>query len=161
MNGTITVLRQFFGVSPRAVAKPEPIRTPVLLASARGDDAESIEEILGHSRWTPATASDWTAALKAQETMTFPVVLCDRDLPGLTWKEGVRAMKRIRRRPAIILLSDVDDPYLWDAVVQAGGFDLLARPLRARETLNMITFAHTHWRSGWPSGWPERVTIAR
>ena len=157
MKDAFSTLRQLFRSAPRAVVEPELIRTPVLLASSREDDAAALQETFERSRWTSVVARDWSAALAAQEATNFPVVLCDRDLPGLSWKEGVRALMRTPRHPAIILLSDVADPYLWEALIQAGGFELLSRPLRRRETLGLVAFAHTHWKTDWPDRTPTRV----
>ena len=138
-------------------ASPE---IPILLATSRDDDATSLREVLAHTRWTLVRAHAWTDAFRAQTEFGFPIVLYDRDLAGIPWHEGVPLMMRAGRPPAIILLSAVADPYLWDEVVQAGGFDLLPRPFRRDETLAMIAFAHTHWKTAWPNSRQTQATDA-
>jgi DNA-binding NtrC family response regulator len=132
-------------------ANREKPRTPILLASAREDDVVSLQKILLDSNWTAVVVAAWADALEAQGRMNFPIVLCDRDLTGLRWHEGVRAMMRARLRPTVILLSNVADPYLWDELVQVGGFDVLPRPFRREETLAILNFAFTHWKTRWPN----------
>ena len=134
---------------PRSDKRTATSATSVLLAGSGDDDVASLRGILEHSRWTLVHATTWTAALGAQQESGFPIVLYDRDLSGVPWHEGVRLMMRAGHPPAVILLSNVADPYLWDKVVQAGGFDVLTRPFRREETLAMLDFAYTHWRTSW------------
>jgi DNA-binding response OmpR family regulator len=150
LKNAISELRRLFRGTPKLTTAREPVQIPILLASAREDDARMLRTILAGSLWTPVVVSAWATALIAQEKMSFPIVLCDRDLCGLSWYDGVAAVMRGRSRPAIILISDVNDQYLWDALVQAGGFDVLPRPFQRDVTLAMIAFAHTYWKSGWP-----------
>jgi DNA-binding response OmpR family regulator len=154
MKGVWSAWLQRFRRGPQQLATAP---TSILLASSREDDAVTLREILAHSRWTLVQACTWTDALAAQAEFSFPIILYDRDLSGLHWHEGVQVMARARRPPAVILLSYVADPYLWDELVQAGGFDVLPRPFRREETLAMIEFAHTHWRTNWPK---NRLTPA-
>ena len=99
-------------------------------------------------------ASHWTDALRLNEQGGFSVALCDRDLPGMDWKEGVRRLHLGPQSPATILLSSVADPYLWEALVSAGAFDVLTRPIRCSEAEAMIRFAYTHWKTGQAAGRP-------
>ena len=67
----------------------------------------------------------------------------------------------MRESPATILLSSVADPYLWEALVSAGAFDVLTRPFRESEAVSMIEFAFTHWKTGKPAGGPcSRAALA-
>lgn len=120
----------------------------VLLATGREDDRTDLRDILSKGRWNVVEAGDWTEALHLAGQEGFSVALCDRDLPGMDWKEGVRRLRLARHSPATILLSSVADPYLWEALVSAGAFDVLTRPIRGGEAEAMIQFAYTHWKTG-------------
>ena len=120
----------------------------ILLASTREGDRTGLRGILNKARWTIVEAGHWTEALSLAEQTVFSVALCDRDLPGMDWKEGVRRLRKVRESPATILLSNVADPYLWEALVSAGAFDVLTRPFRESEAVSMIEFAFTHWKTG-------------
>lgn len=134
---------------------------PVLVASEREEDQRTLQLLLRGTRWSPAPVNRWRDASELAERFLLPVVLCDRDLPGMEWQRGIRTLWRPGYRPSVILLSGVADPYLWDELVQAGGFDILTRPFRRDQTLAMIDFAHTHWKAEWPNRRPQLITPFR
>jgi len=137
------LLQRFRGL----IRLPEAAHTSVLLASARCGDEDALRGILEDSGWTAVAACSLEETLHMQERLDFPIVLYDQDLPGAEWRDGVGGLTRLHR-PAVILLSDVADPYLWNEVVRAGGFDLLPRPFRRDDTLALLDFAHLHWKTG-------------
>jgi PleD family two-component response regulator len=139
-------LRRFRAATDLGTKAP----TPILLASSREEDAASLREILGHERWTVVQAPEWADVLALQEEFSSPIVLYDREFSGVPWPVGVQAVARAARAPVVVLISSVADPYLWDEVVSAGGFDVLPRPFRRNETLAMIDLAHTFWKIARP-----------
>ena len=127
----------------------------VLLASSREEDRRDLEAILEGTRWKLTAAGSRAEAEQALGDLDVPIVLCDRDLQGSCWQENVRALATARRGACVILLSNVSDPYLWDEMVQRGGFDVLTRPFEKQAVLSMLLFAYTHCRTAWtiaPSG---------
>jgi DNA-binding NtrC family response regulator len=129
----------------RALRAPEFAGRPVLLASS--SDECRLQAILSETGWTPMPAAAFSEVLKAQKSLNCPIILYDRYLAGSGWREGVRAVTRLWPHPVVILLSDVADPYLWNEVVKAGGFDLLPRPFRRQETVALLNFAYKNWKS--------------
>jgi FixJ family two-component response regulator len=124
---------------------------PVLLGSGRDDDCLTLQALFQGTQWTPIRAGNWSDMFKLVRQVDAPVVLCDRDLPGLEWQKGIPRLVSASSTPCLILLSDVSDPYLWDELVQHGGFDLLTRPFQREGVLAMLDFAYTHWKTRWPS----------
>ena len=124
---------------------------PVPLGSNRDDDRLALQTLLQGTQWMPIQAANWTDLFRLARQVGAPVVLYDRDLPGLEWQKAIARLVRASSTPCLILLSDVSDPYLWDELVQHGGFDVLARPFQREEVLAMLDFAYTHWKTRWPS----------
>ena len=145
-----TMLSALLGLGPksgRLARRDLADSPPVLIASGKQEDQRTIQDLFRGSRWRAVPVTGWRDALDLITGASIPVVLCDRDLPGPEWQQGITALHRSGACPAVILLSGVADPYLWDELVQAGGFDVLTRPFRRDETLAMIEFAYTHWKT--------------
>jgi|ERR1041385_6331385 DNA-binding NtrC family response regulator len=123
----------------------------ILLASARAEDRRSLAAILDGTPWRLIETDDRAEAVKTLHGIEVPIVLCDRDLPGSPWQETIRTLIAARTNACVILVSNVADQYLWDEVVQRGGFDVLTRPFHKDQVLSMLDFAHTHWKTGWPT----------
>jgi FixJ family two-component response regulator len=125
------------------------IRVP--LGSGRDDDYVALQALLQGTPWMPIQAANWSDTVKLARQVDAPVILYDRDLPGLEWQKGIPRLVGASSTPCLILLSDVSDPYLWDELVRHGGFDVLTRPFQREEVLAMLDFAYTHWKTRWPS----------
>jgi FixJ family two-component response regulator len=126
-------------------------RIPVPLGSDRYHDCLTLQALLQGTQWMPIQAANWSDMFKLARQVHAPVILYDRDLPGLEWQKGIPRLVGASSTPCLILLSDVSDPYLWDELVLHGGFDVLARPFHREGVLAMLDFAHTHWKTRWPS----------
>ncbi len=124
---------------------------PVPLGSGRGDDCLTLQALLKGTQWMPIPATDWSHMFELARQVDAPVILYDCNLPGLEWQKGIPRLVSASNTPCLILLSDVSDPYLWDELVQHGGFDLLTRPFQRKKVLAMLDFAYTHWKTRWPS----------
>jgi hypothetical protein len=124
----------------------------VILASTHGEDQASLDQALLGTTWSVAPAGDLPVVRRGLLGARLPIVLYDRDLPGPHWQEAFEDLSSARRPAALILLSNVSDPYLWEEVVQHGGFDVLTRPFRREEVLSLLLFARTHCSAVWPKG---------
>jgi len=127
----------------------------LLMITSRPEDGEELKELLQDTPWELEALpqiEDVAAALKAA---AVPMLLFDSDAAGPHWREEMRALIKSRRNACVILLTNVSDQYLWEEVVQHGGFDLLTRPFRREQVLSTLLFAYAHCRTPWPK------TIAR
>src|ERR1035437_5457353 len=95
-------------------------------------------------------ASSWGEISSFCGCMVSPVVLVDRHFQGSNWWTTASSLFNPAANRCLILLSDVSDPYLWNELVQHGGFDVLARPFERSEVLRTLAFAQKHCEAGWP-----------
>src|SRR5258708_5997667 len=123
-------------------------KIPVLAVSEHRDDFSSLAKVDAGWSW----ALDLASALESLRRAEFPIVLLDRDVANGDWPSAMRQLLAIRNRTCIILISSVSDEYLWNEVVQCGGFDVLPRPIRKEQAVSLLDFAHTHWKTTWPVG---------
>jgi hypothetical protein len=123
---------------------------PVLLASERDDDYQTLQALLHNTRWSLARALSWGEASSFCGRVVNPVVLVDRHFQGSDWRFTVSSLLNPTANCCLILLSDVSDPYLWNELVQYGGFEVLARPFERSEVLRTLAFAQKHCEADWP-----------
>jgi hypothetical protein len=74
------------------------------------------------------------------------VILYDRELPG-RWQQAVALLAELSWQPSVILLSLVNDQYLWEEVVRQGGYDVLPKTAKAEDITRLLRAAYAHWRS--------------
>jgi FixJ family two-component response regulator len=111
------------------------MKIPLHLVTSRSEDAAELNEILAGTSWE-----------LAQEAAQ--IVLLDHD-PD--WRESMKRLIHSHRNACVVLLSNVTDQYLWEEVVQQGGFDILTRPFHKEQVLSTLLFAHAHCRTPWPT----------
>ncbi len=123
-------------------------KLPLFIVTSRPEDMAELASLLEETPWELIDASqDPSASLKAA---AVPILLFDRDTAGACWQVSMRRLVKSRRGVCVVLLSNVSDQYLWDEVVQHGGFDLLARPFRKEQVLSTLMFAYAHCKTPWP-----------
>jgi hypothetical protein len=91
------------------------------------------------------TVATWTDVLRLLGAVSLPVVLCDREIPGLDWPQGLARLCAYPKPPALLLLSDLAAGSLWQDVICYGGFDMLFRPLCRQRLVTALEFARIHW----------------
>ncbi len=119
----------------------------VLGLTVEDNDRRLLASICSRSRWNVLFADTCDQARAALNRLTVPVVLCDRDLPGGEWRDVVQVLASAHHRTCVILISKVVDSYLWDEVVQRGGHDVLAKPLREQEVIRAVKLAWSYWNT--------------
>lgn len=123
---------------------------PVLLASERDDDYQNLRALLHNSKWSVERAKSWNDVSSFCDRVVNQVVLLDRHFQGSDWRCSVSSLPNPAANRCLILLSDVSDPYLWNELVQHGGFDVLARPFECSALLRTLAFAQKHCEAAWP-----------
>jgi PleD family two-component response regulator len=150
MKRVISEVRSWFRSSSRG-RDQVPALIPVLLASGREDDYQTLQALLQDTKWSVERALSWNEVSHFCEGAVSPVVLVDRHFQGAHWQSTVASILDPAASTCVILISDVSDPYLWNELVQQGGFDVLARPFERSELLQTLAFAHRHSTADWPS----------
>ena len=79
------------------------------------------------------------------------VIVFDRDLPGLDWRDCLESLAAARPGYPILLMSSIYDEYLWEEVVHRGGYDVLGKPLQEEQAVRAVnlawSFSKTRWRA--------------
>ena len=123
---------------------------PVVLASERNDDYMTLHALLQDTKWSVTQALSWGEVSRFCGRVVSPVVLVDRHFQGPDWRFTFSSLLNTTANCCLILLSDVSDPYLWNELVQHGGYDVLARPFEKASVYRTLTFAQKHFEAGWP-----------
>ena len=142
--GLLEHVQEFFSALKRDKTSPA---TPVVALIRDGQDRDLLELIGIRDRLDIHFADTCDAAWKATNRLQSPVVLCGRDVPGIQWPDAVRILASAAPRPCVILTSPVTDSYMWKEIVERGGYDVVATPLRDSETSRSIRLALSYWKS--------------
>jgi FixJ family two-component response regulator len=126
------------------------LKVSVSIITSRAEDIRELNDFLHGTPWELIDVSDLEGAAVALKTTAVPILLFDRDTAGSCWQTTMKGLIRKRRGTCVILLSNVTDQYLWDEMVQQGGFDLLTRPFKKEQVLSTLVFAYAHCRVPWP-----------
>jgi DNA-binding NtrC family response regulator len=126
---------------------PAPAAIPIVALIPGGRDRDLLENIAARDRLDIHFADTCDEAWNAANRLKSPVVLCDRDVPGIEWPDAVRILASAVPHPCVILTSPVADEYLWKEIVARGGYDVLATPLRDADAARAIKLAVSYWKN--------------
>lgn len=132
----------------RTLALAEPV---ILVAITQNpDDAEKLHQIAASYGWRISIVGSSDAAIALLKEQPTPLVICDRDISGETWRDVLAKIVALPQAVCILLASGVVDDYLWHQVIRHHGYDVVAKPFRPEELRRAVTFAWS-WR-----GWARR-----
>ena len=120
--------------------------TSVLAVTCSDRERSALHEIASKSNWRLCFASSSTDAEKYLREQPIAVILCDRDLPGTPWRDHMGDLLRSAPHSCVILVSGVNDEYLWEEVIRYGGYDVLTKPLRESQVVPAVTGAWWYWK---------------
>jgi len=131
----------------RAVHRDRP-QIPLLLVGPFDNDHAALRSILRKPDFRLLRARSLRRADVLLRKATIPVVVVERTFPGGCWKDVWAAVQKASLRPAprLIVVANRADDRLWNEVVHAGGYDVLAKPFESEELVGIITAAWDHWR---------------
>lgn len=87
------------------------------------------------------------SALALLRRNRIPIVVCDRDENPDAWREILRATKGLSAPPCLIVTSRLADDRQWAELLNAGAFDLLAKPFEKSNVIRIVQSAWVHWQS--------------
>jgi DNA-binding NtrC family response regulator len=122
----------------------------VLIVTSRPEDIGELRDLLPGTPWQLNDVRDLEGAAEALRAAAVPMLLFDRDTADGCWQDAIRQLTRIHPSACVVLLSNVADQYLWDEVIQQGGFDVLTRPFKKDQVLSTFVFAYAQCRAPWP-----------
>ena len=137
--------KQLHKTAPDSVAR----KTHANLLALVADEAarKLLAELSLRNQWRVQFAESLEEAVTLLPQMDVPIILCDRDLEGIEWRDVVHHMSASTNGACIILMSRVVDDYLWNEVIGQGGYDVLAKPLREAEVTRAVNLAWTYSNS--------------
>ena len=104
-----------------------------LLVSPYLDDRLILTEIFEDPGWRLDAVTSLPSALTALRRRPVPLVIAEREFRGGGWKDLLAAIRDLPDPPALIVISRLADEHLWAEVLNLGGHDVLAKPLRQAE----------------------------
>ena len=127
----------------------------VLSLSAAENDHAVLEQTFRDSsltlypncRLTLQPSPSLASAIAALRRQRIPIVLCDRDEHPEAWREILQATKDLPAPPCLIVTSRLADDRQWAELLNAGAFDLLAKPFEKSNVIRIIQSAWVHWQS--------------
>ena len=119
-------------------------RIAVIAIAPDGRDKQALSAFSVRGQWDLVLAGSCEEALEVLKNTRAAVILCDRDLPGIDWRDALQLLAASRPDCSIILASSVNDEYLWDEVIHKGGYDVLAKPLLEDQTVRAVNLAWSY-----------------
>ena len=119
-------------------------RIPVLAIACQDLERNSLSAFSVRGQWDLVLTESCEEALEALKKMRAAVILCDRDLPGVDWRNTLEKSSASRPDCPIVLTSSVNDEYLWDEVIHKGGYDVLSKPLQEDLTVRAVNLAWSY-----------------
>ncbi len=120
-------------------------RTAIVALVVNHEDRKVLADICEHELWEIHFATSREEARDSVSRLHAPVMLFDRDWPNEEWRTAVQSFASSPHRSCVILASRVADDYLWQELIRCGGYDLLAKPLRAGEVSRALKLALSFW----------------
>lgn len=121
---------------------------PSVLAVLSGDgERQLVTTFARDNGWNVSFAETVEQARTRLAGNVVAVILLDRDSAGVEWRSMVRNLADHRPAPCIILMSPVVDRYLFQELVNQGGYDVVAKPLQREELRRIVGLAFAFWKS--------------
>jgi CheY-like chemotaxis protein len=133
----------------RNQARPAPKRRRrILVVAISLVDRVLLEQLGRQHDWEIRFTNSANCGFALAEQSHFELILCDRNQVGFPWREVIRRLAAISPRSCILLVSPVNMDYVWQDVLQQGGYDVLIRPLREKAVLDVISAAERFLSTG-------------
>ena len=125
---------------------PNRSRTEAVLAvSLAAEDQQALETMFHQLPWRLKKAATLAQGLRQAMSGTVRVVICERELPGGSWRILFDRIRELARPPRVIVASRLADERLWAEVLNLGGHDVLATPFAADEVRRVLSYAVDSW----------------
>jgi DNA-binding NtrC family response regulator len=151
-------------VVPRRVVLPS--RIPVVALIVDEQDRHilakaSSSNASGHQTWEVHFAESCEQVSALASRLVAPIILLDRDWPGMEWRTAVQGFAALTHHACVVLVSGVDDAYLWEELVRSGGYDILPKPIEADDVSRVMKLALPYWAIHAPGRSPLAASLLR
>jgi DNA-binding NtrC family response regulator len=114
-------------------------RANILVVDDESDVVDMLAQFLtkrGHSVWK---AYDGEAAVEVVRERGPMIVVLDVKLPRMDGLETLRAIKRLRPRTVVLMISGVATLGMARAALEMGAYDYLAKPIELKHLEDLIS----------------------
>jgi DNA-binding NtrC family response regulator len=122
-------------------------RIPIVVLAAGEQDRTILANVATHQPFQFHFAQSCEDASNLARQLRARVILFDRNWPGTDWRTAVESLATAPHATCVILMSGVADDYLWQELIRRGGYDVLAKPIRADNVERVIKLALSYLNS--------------
>lgn len=119
------------------VSRPALPSDRVLAVEPFRDQQPLIEKALQRDHIQVLPASSVLEGVLQQATEPAPVVIYDMD-SGENWREALKQFLRVRPTSRLVFLSRDADTRKWLEVLDAGGYEVVRKPLEPRKLRSVV-----------------------
>jgi DNA-binding response OmpR family regulator len=116
-----------------------------LLLGDYKEERPLIREVFRDLGWNLFEAADWQRAMQCLDRNPVQVVIAESDVHDGNWKRLLQDLRERANPPQLVVTSRLADDALWSEVLNMGGYDVMALPLRRVEVERVIASAHRHY----------------
>jgi DNA-binding NtrC family response regulator len=127
--------------------KAIPPRVAVIALLVNEHDRDVLTSSSGMEPLDVRFAESYEEACALASRLTAPIILFDRDWPGIEWRTAVASLAALPHRACVLLISGVADGYLWQELIRTGGYDVVPKPLRPDNVASVVKLALSYWNS--------------
>ena len=124
---------------------PDP-NLSLLSFSPLRQDHQDLLQTLADSPWLVFESSSFQSALATLRQNRIAVIVCASESGEESWRELLEQIEEIPDPPYLIVASRQADESLWAEVLNAGAYDLLAKPFYTRELRRTLFQAWSRWQ---------------
>jgi two-component system response regulator FlrC len=132
--------------SPKDLAftPAERTRRKVLVVEDDVVALDLLEEILKRGGFGVSVAQSCEEALERLETDSISLILTDIKMPGKTGMDLLKIVQDLHPDLPVVLLTAFGDEHLWVEALSSGAVDLIPKPFKKQEVLDIVqkTLAH-------------------
>jgi DNA-binding NtrC family response regulator len=119
----------------------------VAIAISDSQEIQGAVSALLAPDWTVIPTCNLAHAVGILRTREAPIVLLDRDMAAIEWRDTVMRLSGAPYRCCVILLSNAANPNLWNELAGHGGYDVVAKPICRERIGRVVKAGWDYWRS--------------
>ena len=102
--------------------------------------------MLRQGQWTVHPVRTVPSALTVLAKKRLPIVICESDVAGVSWKEMLEQLKLLEASPSLLVTSRLADEQLWVEALNLGAYDVVSKPFDSSELTRVLDSAWRDWR---------------
>ncbi len=110
-------------------------------------DRDVLRAIFRHSNWILSFAGSIGETKRLLEESVVPLILCNRDLPGGSWKDLLGVVSAFHHPPRVVVTARPAGENLWAEALSLGCHDVLSQPFERNELFCVLSQAWRNWHA--------------